>query len=134
MCINHSIKASDQVFIKLIKCFQTRMSINLAYLAQTFKFLVASIGEMLFESSWENCKNIVLTKLLLNRHITTRYPIQCVANYYKILLHFICVMNVIAVSFITCIICFHMCFIYETQLYCGHFNLTCTVILLILFV
>ena len=76
MWINHSNKASDHAFIKLTKCFQTRMSFNLACLAQTFKFLVASIGAILFEIKPEEdlsleriVKTIEHTKLLLNRQI-----------------------------------------------------------------
>ena len=46
--VNHSIKASGHVFIKLTKCFQTRTSFNPGYLAQTFKFPVRCICAVLF--------------------------------------------------------------------------------------
>ena len=49
MWINHGIKTSDFVFIKLTNCFKTRMSFNPACLAQTFKFPVTSIRAILFK-------------------------------------------------------------------------------------
>ena len=48
MWINHNIKASDHVFLKLTESFQTRLSFNPACLAQTFTFLMTSIGAILF--------------------------------------------------------------------------------------
>jgi len=71
MWTNNSIKASEHVFIKLTKYFQIRMSLNLACLAQTVKFLVANIGAILFDN--DNNNNIFNKAPLLSGAIQMRY-------------------------------------------------------------
>ena len=64
MCINHSIKASGHVFINLTKC-----------LAKTFRFLVASIGAILFECKLQDflpLGRIIKQLYLLSYYLTDK--------------------------------------------------------------
>jgi len=78
-CVNHTIKASNRVFIKLTKCFQTRMSFKPPCLAQAFKFVVASIGAILLDSKLQELlplKRIVKKFYLLSYYLTDKSHIR----------------------------------------------------------
>ena len=71
MSSNHKIKGSGHLFIKLTKFFQTRMFFNSARLAQTVKFLVASIRAILFESKLQEC--LPLGRIIKNIYLLSYY-------------------------------------------------------------